>query len=192
MPPIGSLMTNLASRRVPAGRARLDGLRTCAVLVMLREDCQALDPGEHREGGDGAGASEGPARLEAELPRSHARLDALADVQAAEHVFVGVELDRCALRWAEEPAIVLVRLPIEERASNSARLVGFDLTLLVRLDRAEERDHRADRRAARDRAEEPYLRLDVAVPAQNTPADVVFEVEAAGGEIAADEGARLV
>ena len=46
--------------------------------------------------------------------------------------------------------------------------------------------------AARDRAEELDQRLDVAVPAQNTPADVVFEVEAAGGEIAADEGARLV
>ena len=57
------------------------------------------------------------AGLSSEYARCHARLDALANVKAAKHVLVGVELDRGAANWAEELALYLASLMVGEHAA---------------------------------------------------------------------------
>ena len=77
----------------------------CAVLVMVDENVERLDPAEDRKCRDGAGASQGPCGAQAELSRGHARFQTLSDVKALEHGVERVEHDGRAADRAEEASM---------------------------------------------------------------------------------------
>jgi hypothetical protein len=63
---------------------------------MFGEEGEAFYPAQNRESRDCPGRAERPGWSQAELARGHARLDALADVQAVRGLLVGVEFDGSA------------------------------------------------------------------------------------------------
>src|SRR4029077_7843927 len=79
-----------------------------------------------------------PDRTKVQLPRRHARLDALADVETARHEIEGVEHDRRAERWAEKLALEFFPFAVEEGAADRLRFAGQDV--------AKQGEHRADAR----------------------------------------------
>jgi len=106
---------HLASRRCPAFRTFPGGRFTSTTAtfiwpVVIDHDCQALDAGEDREGGDVACAEYGPC---GPVPtRGHhageGGFDALADEQAGCDVGMVGELDGAILGGAE---LSLIKLP---------------------------------------------------------------------------------
>jgi hypothetical protein len=53
--------------------------------------------------------------------------DALADLEAAEDLFIRVQFDRAAADGSEEFATDLARLAVDKRAAYGARLIGPDV-----------------------------------------------------------------
>src|SRR4029077_7040255 len=109
-----------------------------------------------------------PDRTKVQLPRRHARLDALADVETARHEIEGVEHDRRAERWAEKLALEFFPFAVEESAADRLRFTGQDV--------AKQGEHRADAR----------------MPAQHVAREVVVKRERLSIEIALDEGSARI
>src|SRR5262249_62223251 len=88
-----------ASGFAPSPAAKMDGIG--ARLIGLAQDGRPSDPIEDGKAADAGGAAEGPCRLNAELARRHATLDAFANRELWAN---RIEHDGGAMQEAEHPA----------------------------------------------------------------------------------------
>jgi hypothetical protein len=115
-PPSGAFVRSLVAGLVPF----------VIRIVVVHQDCQAIDATEHGKSADRASKPERPCGPE---PKRHAGkdcLDTLPDVEAAFDLIMPAKLDGSAGNRSQSHAVDLPTIRIERRSMDSDRLIGSD------------------------------------------------------------------